>query len=89
MPILAFRRILADFAKTVHVELPHKRRKVIVLKVLGQHHAGKLGWIWNDNAVASRTPLHEFPALGVIQNVGQLGQKSRKTFSMIPHSSVL
>ncbi len=42
--------------KIVHVQLPHKRREVVMLEELRQDPLSKLIWVLNDEAISVFVP---------------------------------
>lgn len=47
-----------NFVEVIHVELPDKRRKLAMFEVLGQYLFGEFILVFDNEAVALVSPLH-------------------------------
>lgn len=70
-PVLSVARLV----EIIHIELAHKRRKVVVFEVLRKHVLGKLVGIFDDKAIALFVPKHDVRVLFIIHNFERFRQK--------------
>ena len=59
----------SSFSETIHVELPDKRQKIVVLEMFRKNLIGQPCNILNNKSVAIRSPLNDIFVLRILDKM--------------------